>query len=372
MEGIHRSLTTLIEPNILSLKPLAEILDFSYLSFLSQVDENLSKGKYLEVEQSLIKAFLLTSNQSEFPIKLGHLMYKQKRYQEAEAYYRQALRNAIESERIEIHFGLGQVYYQSRLYPDSYLAFSFLINSNPAHELSKIAYLKLAAICKKTNDSNNALSLIVKLITQTNPNNKILAEAFCLIGSCYEIQGNLKKSHEFYMKSINLTKNFRTVTCVAWSYLRINPVVTLSACRKYLRKNRPIYEWTDIKFLEAIGQLKLKNFSKSASILEEQLKVYPNNCFYLNLLGVVYYNNKSYTQALQVFRYLASAVPSCEINVKNLCAVYHKLNLHDDALNTYSSFHQMSNLDLSYNLLTEIKEFNVQELAFDITDFPLN
>lgn len=234
-------------------------------------------------------------------IKLGHQKYKEKSYLQALEYYRSVLAKANSDEKSEIDFGMGQVFYQLKQYSESYLYYS-LVTSNPASSLffQSISYIKLASILKFRKDFPQVLILLLKIVKNKDLiNSCIIADAVCLIGTIHEAQGNTKISRAFYRKALKISKSFRTVSCVAWAYLNISAEVSDSICKEYLTVERPDYEWSDMRFLRALAQAKLRNFQFAIQLLEEQVRAYPGNILYIHYLGIFYYKSQNYEKAFE-------------------------------------------------------------------------
>ena len=138
---------------------------------------------------------------AEYPMKLGHLMFKLKKYSVAERYYKDALENASDSQRPEIYFGLGQVYFETLMYTDSFLAFSLLLEAAPNYKFANFVQLKLGIILTSLGDYNSAVSYLIKIISNKNEKKSLKAEALNAMAKSYELQGRLELSKSLYKKA---------------------------------------------------------------------------------------------------------------------------------------------------------------------------
>ena len=236
---------------------------------ISEFDNLLALGDFEKGEEILNSLCSKYTENVEFPLKLGHLMYRLRKYAKAEYYYKIALEKNNQSFTSEIYFGLGQSYYHSERYSDSHLAFTFLVDNDPEFKMVEIAYFKLASIMKILKDYNKAVEYLLKCLKTKTKNKNIIVETLCQLGSVYEMQGKSRISFNFYIQASETIKNFRTVCCLAWGYLNVKPSTSDAICHKYLMKFRPQHESSDIYFLKALAQMKLKNLSKACLLLEE-------------------------------------------------------------------------------------------------------
>ena len=78
-----------------------------------------------------IKALISLNPDPNFTIKRAHLMFIRKEYQKAEKLYKKVLKSSEEVHYSEIYFGLGQVYYESKMYYDAYQAYAILTSKYP-------------------------------------------------------------------------------------------------------------------------------------------------------------------------------------------------------------------------------------------------
>ena len=320
------------------------VLDSTVVSFIpdhekmnvkeivSQVNNCLISKNQVEAAKILESACALYPGFSEFPMKLGHLLYSSKEYAKAAEFYNKSLEIASADQKSQIFFGLGQAYYEEKLYSKSFSAFSMLTDSYPDFKFNYIAYLKMAEICKFLKDYNESISILTKLLNFYSKDKKVMVHIFCQIGSCYELMGNIKNAHCFIRTAWKTLKNFRTVSCMAWIYLKSNPKKAEKICQQFLSSKRPDCEWHDINFLRALALFKLKNFGHSIEILEELVKAYPNNVYYLQYLGIAYFHIGSTFKSLKNFQKVSKIDFFSSENLHNLAVIYKKLGFKGELL----------------------------------------
>lgn len=342
---------------------------------LAEIDKNLKINCLSKAEEILKNLADKYSANSEFLTKLGHLMYREKKYSKAEEYYTKALEKAPEDLRPEIHFGLGQVYYQTKLYSDSYLAFTLIVNTAPGFKLIDAVYLKLASIVKAFKDYDSSVTYLMKILKNKNANKKIIAEALCSLGHCYELQGKFETSLKFYKKAGKVFKNFRTISCIAWGFLRTFPKVTESICAKFLKTDKPVHESSDLCFLRALALIKLGDVLKAVELLKTLVQNFPLNSLYAQYLGIAYYQAKEYSKALEMFQSVMIFSPLAEENIHNLSATYRKLGFKAESFDILSknpSF-VLDESTLTNSLIKNtVNKLKIREPVINIYDFPLN
>ena len=343
---------------------------------ISEFNDSLAMGDSEKAEEILNCLSTLYPENAEFPLKLGHLMYKVRKYPKAESYYKLALEKGDEKFTSDIYFGLGQTYFQAERYSDSHLAFTLLINNDPNYKMIEIAYFKLASIMKHLKDYNNAAKFLIKCLKTETKNKNIIAEALCQLGSVYDLQGKSNLSLKFYKQAATLVKSFRTASCLAWGYLKIKPSISEAICKKYLTKTMPLYERCDISFIRALALMKMDKFSEACKILEEQISLYPMNIYYHQHLGIAYYKIEEHSKALEIFQNVMVISPFNKENLHNLSIAYRKLGLKNEAFQIICKIKMILNeeiegLDPSIEL-NKIKNLDIKDLIIDITSFPLN
>lgn len=338
---------------------------------LNLIDSNLASKNFIEAESSLVLLSLKYPENPEYPSKLGHLMYKLKDYQKAETFYKLALEKSTENPQAEIYFGLGQSYFESKNYPDSLSAFSLVLNNYPDFELIYLVYLKLAIVHRHMKDLDLAVKLLSKIIENAKKVNKsLLVEALCCLAGIYDSLGKEKFALNLYMRAGKITKNFTSISCLAWAFLKINPKVTESVCRKYLRVDRPQHEWSDISFLQALSAIKASNFAVAANLLEMQLRHYPKNIIYMQYLGISYFYLGLHDKALEIFKNVDLVHPCNFENLNNLAILYKKEGLEIEAHRTYCNALMLRSQVFGAN--EGLNGLTILEPKIEISDFPLN
>ena len=184
------------------------------LTIITEINSCLRDQNYSTIDSLLVFA-LKKPIDSEILVKLGHLMYRLNNYPKAEIIYNHVLENEQSTNVDDALFGLGQTYFKLKRYSDSFLRFTILLNNYPDYKCIDLVTLKVSLIYKFINDFNSTLTSSLKLLNKKNLNKNVCAEALCIIGSCYELQGKIDLSNELYYKAAEKAKSFRTVTCMA-------------------------------------------------------------------------------------------------------------------------------------------------------------
>ncbi|OMJ75910.1 hypothetical protein SteCoe_24851 [Stentor coeruleus] len=335
----------------------------------------LNEGKYDKTEEMLLLLAGRNQKRSVYYIKLGHLMYKLKQFLKATNYYKLSLEDASQDELPEIQFSLGQVYFHSDLIVESLGFFTVLYETNPSYKFINIAYLRMSLIFKKLKDYNNALFYATKIIKESSVSKQFLAEAICVAGNCFELQGKAKKSLGFYKNALKIHSNFRTVTCVAWGYLNENPNLTIKICQKYLTKTIPDYEINDINFLYSLAYYRIKNYRKACQKLEIIVRSNPNIRIYNEYLGIIYFAMNEHLKALEIFQKIHEEIPLDCDNLNNMALVYKSLGSLGDCLHILNSlvmFNTFSNPGEFIERFKKKENLNMKEPLVDILAFPLN
>ena len=324
-----------------------------------------------EILQHLCSAF---PRNAEFPMKLGHLLYIQHKYLYAEQYFRCALALNPTDLKEEIYFGLGQCYFRLKNYAASFSAFTNIEQAYSSSRFIDAVYLRLAMIYKISSDYDSAMKLLLKLLRNNRVNKEILAEAFCCIGSIYQLQKNNEVSINYYSNACRISKSFRAVSCLIWGYLQVNPKLSDLLCRKYLQKRHEKYIFGDIRFLQALALRNLGDFQGATEILEELTKHFPMNIHYLQALGIIYFRLRLLRKALQNFQSTAGIVPCNIENLSNLGIVYRDLGMEKEFYQIYSLVLIMKKQRVEKEDFSpcNLKELQIVEPILDIFDFPLN
>lgn len=335
----------------------------------------LNEGKHDSAEKMLLSLAEKNQKRSVYYIKLGHLMYKLKQYSKAADYYKISLEDASQDELPEIQFSLGQVYFHSDLIIESLGFFTALNEACPSFKFINIAYLRMSLIFKKLKDYNSALFYVTKIIKESSVPKQFLAEAICVAGSCFELQGNTRKSLGFYKNALKVYPNFRTVTCAAWGYLNENPSLTIKICQKYLANAIPDYESNDINFLYSLACYRKKNYQEACQKLESIVSNAPSIKLYNEYLGIVYFAMNEHLKALQMFQKVHEKIPlNCD-NLNNMALAYKNLGSLSDCLHILNSvilFDSCSNPEEFIENIKKKGTFNIKEPTVDILAFPLN
>ena len=208
---------------------------------ISEINTCLRLKQFSRIDSLLLTA-MRSPIDSEVLVKLGHLLYRIKRYEKSIISYSKALEDDKLVHKDEVIFGLGQVYYKLKRYSDSFLYYSLLKSNYPSCIYIDYITIRMSLIYKFNKNFDSAVSVLLAILHDHAKNKNVYVEALCIVGNCYELQGELDIGLDYYIKAVEILKNFRTVTCVAWGYLSANPKMTEGICKKYLRRQRPNYE----------------------------------------------------------------------------------------------------------------------------------
>ena len=342
--------------------------------YLQEITHNLQLkhfSKALELLQELCLNFPRTV---EYPVKLGHLLYRQHKYMQAECYYVRALALDPHDLKEEIYLGLGQCYYRIRNYPASFSAFMNIEQTYPNSRFIDLVYLRLAMLYKIFRNYDSAMQLLLKLLRNNRVNKEILAEAFCCIGSIYQLQKNNELGVSYYINACKISKNFRVISCLIWGYLQVNPAFSVVLCKKYLQKPHEKYIISDIRLLQALALRNLGDFNGATIILEEQSLQFPMNIHYLQALGVIYYRMRLARKSFEKFQKTAAIEPCNVENLNNLGIIYRDLEMEKEFYQTYSLVLMLrkQNVEKEDFIPSTLRDLQIIEPVLDIFDFPLN
>lgn len=341
---------------------------------LNQFDHSLALHNPQKAGEILHLLCVKSPENAEFPLKLGHLMYRQMNYAKAEYCYKYALLKNSENLKPEICFGLAQTYFQTKNYSDSFVYFKTIADSFPQYPLIDVVMFKLAMIYKISRDFENAVTVLLRLVRKQPICSNLLSDALSCLGQIYEIQGKMKNGLNCYVQACAASKTFQSISCLIWAYISRKPKFAENICQKYLKKKKAPYITSDIRFLQALACMKMEEFSKAAELIEEQLQAFPLNVWYAQYLGICYYRMKQLPKALAKFQMVSAVLPFSVENLNNLSVVFRDSGLENE-------FHQTYSLNLLMrNQMVRVEEFSkktlselaVKEPVLDIFDFPLN
>jgi tetratricopeptide (TPR) repeat protein len=336
------------------------------MTTIQDIDSALSKRDYSEAEKLIFKLMSTTSN-PEVPLKLGHLFYIQKKYSKAEQVYQEILPKTTGDLKAEVLFGLGQTYFETKMFSDSHMAFTLLLNSFPEFPYTNLINLKLARILTIFQDFTNATQYLTKVFNSKKANNHSLSEAIVLLAYINEKQGKKSRATTLFQNAVKINKTFRSLSAFALSLLDSKPQMAEKLCQKVLNKDRKLEEWSDFGFLRALAWMKMKEFEKAEESLEDLVKTFPLNYYYSEYLAIVQARIGKKARALEGFQRLRSLHPFDLTNLKNLAFVYRACGMKEEAARvvTAASFYRNGEE-------WKLDDLDLEEPVMDLYSFPTN
>ena len=336
------------------------------ITTIKEIDNALAKKDFSEAEK-LIFELKSKATIPDVSIKLGHLMYIQKKYSKAEEVYKEIIPQLSGDLKAEVLFGLGQTYFEAKMFSDSHMAFTILMNSFPEFSFSNLVYIKLARIMVNFQDFSNAIQYLTKVLNSNKANNNTVSEAIILLGYIKEKQGQKARASSLYQNAVKISKNFRSLCAISFNSLESKPEISEKLALKVLSRNGKWEEWNDFYFIRSLACLKLKQFEKAESILEDLVKAFPLNYFYNQYLGIAYLNAEKQFKALETFQKLRSLHPFDLTTMQNLAFTYLKCGMKEEVRQVISAASFMMN-----GKEWAVKDLEVTEPKLDIYSFPTN
>ena len=336
------------------------------IATIKDIDNALAKKDYLEAEK-LIFELKSKANLPNVSIKLGHLMFIQKKYSKAEEVYKEILPKLCGDQKAEVLFGLGQTYFEAKMFSDSHMAFTILMNSFPEFSYSNLVYIKLARIMVNFQDFSNAIQYLNKVLSSSKANNNTLSETIVLLAYIKEKQGQKAKASSLYQNAVKISKNFRSLCAIALNSLESKPEISEKLALKVLSKNGKWEEWNDFYFLRSLACLKMKQFEKAEIILEDLVKAFPLNCFYCQYLAIAYLKTGKHLKALEILQRLRSLHPFDSTIMQNLAFAYLKCGMKEEVRQVISAASFVMN-----GQEWAVHDLGVTEPLLDIYSFPTN
>lgn len=334
-------------------------------AIIKEIDKALSQEQ-LQLAEDLIHKLRKIDTSPETAIRLAHLMFIEQKYVQAEQLYKELLPIISEKLKPEVFFGLGQIYFESKMFSDCHLAFSLISNSYPKFQYIDLIHLKLAKIMIKFESYGNAITYLNKIIENNEAGKNLYTEALIVMSVVKGKQGDKTESYEFCKKGFNINKSFRTVSCAALMLLERDPARSEDICKKILSKDRNPGEFSDFFCLRAMANMKLKKFEMAKIMLEEQVIAFPCNYLYLETLGIVYLKLENKVKALEIFQRVRNLFPNDTCNLKNLAYTYKLCGYKEEAWHTL----------VAGNLVDEngiiLGKLEITEPQIDALTFPTN
>lgn len=319
----------------ISFSPDKNILNKSQLKkktekIIDDINSALSEDNYALADKH-IKTLKKLNPDPVYIIKQAHLMYIRKNYQKAEKLYKKVLERSGKDHEAEIYLGLGQVYYESKMHYDSFLAFSIVVSNHPSFKYSDFIYLKLLKLMVFYQKYPVADEIIRELLTRRSPNQSILAETLFYAALIKFRYRKIDLALEICKKSLKICASYKSNLLFLITLAHKDPEAGEKKCLAILNTAENPEEWVSYCFIRAVIYVRLEKFSKAVQILEEDCKNFKFELEYLNYLGQAYYGAGEKVKALEVFQRIREKFPENCINLNNLAFVYTKLGMKFEA-----------------------------------------
>lgn len=335
---------------------------------LMQIDFHLAAKNFLQAEVLLNFLSQKNPDNSEFLVKLGHLMYQLQNYAKAEKYYKKAIEKNSKEFREELCFGLGQCCFAIKNYSESYSAYLELVENHADFRLICLVNLKIAKILIFYKEFESASVFCMKSLKKSN-SPQLLVEALCCLGNICELQEKKKSSIRLYFKAFNLLKNFCSVSHVAWGYLEESPEKSEAICKRFMNEEMSPIEWSDICFLQAIASVKQKKFDHAVELLELLTRLHPTNHYYSQYLAIAYFSLGLQSQASDIFQKISAIFPYNITNLFNLSLAYAEQGLFLEASHAFLQGQMVMGKGPDPE---KFKKLTIITPKIDISEFPLN
>lgn len=333
---------------------------------INSINQALANKNFDQAE-CLIQEFWKFNPSIETSLKLAHILFVEKKYVKAEQVYKDLLPKVTETQKAEVLFGLGQVYFKTKMFSDSHMVFTIITNSFPDYKFNYFIYLKLARIMINFKDFTNASKYLDKIFESKDVNYKLLGEAMIYLAFIKEKEGKLEESLQILKKSVTLCKSFRIVASFVYTLVTVKPDMANRVCSNILKKSQNPSDWSDFCFIQALANIKLNNLAKAKQLLEEQVQSFPLNYLYSEYLAVVYLKNKENLKALEMLQKLRSLFPFDICNLKNLAMAYLRIGLKTEAFHVLNAAASILNKESM-----AFKNLKITEPYLDILSFPTN
>lgn len=278
-----------------------------------------------------IKALITLNPDPTFTIKRAHLMFIRKEYQKAEHLYKKVLKSTKEVHNQEIYFGLGQVYYESKMFYDAYLAYNILVSNYPNFKYTDFVYLRLLKIMVFYQNFDEAYNYIKIIMKKGSVGTSIFAEVLVCLALIKYKRRKLDLAIKICGKSRNLNEGFNCNLLLLILLAEKDPREAEKICSSVLNSTQDTKEWKLLCFIRAVIYIRLKKYNKAIQILEENCNNIELEAEYLNYLGIAYHGAGDKIKALEVFQELRTKFSENYENLNNLAYVYNELGMKFEA-----------------------------------------
>lgn len=328
---IYRKL--LLSKKIASQNLLKKVLNLSIFLGNYELADTLLKGK--------IDSFFYDV---DFIHQYGFIKYMKNEFKEAMKYFSIAL--SLNNKDDLAHYYLSRIFYREKLMDKAFYHIKKAIEINPKNYEYYIYYSFLLISERKLKEAEDLLKEI------PDKNN---ASYFYLTGFLEKQKRNYKRALFFYEKSLKLD----SLDAKKWFeagalYEEINDIKKAEkAFRKSVKLDSTLSEsYNYWGYMLAERGLKLDT---AKILVEKALEFEPDNGYYLDSMGWVYYMMGKYDSAFVYLKRAVEFVPDDPVIVEHLGDVYLKLNQIDKAINYWQEALKLE--PLNKNLKKKIEKY---------------
>ncbi len=274
-----------------------------------------------------ILSFLINSNPYDINLihQMGYVNYARGKYKEAVKYF--ALSLALNPDNDLAHYYLARIFYREKMFDKAFYHIKKAIEINPRSNEYYVYYAFLLIAQRKLKDAEYVLR---EMPYKKDP-------------AYYYLKGFLERQRKRYRRAISYYKKSLKIDSLdarKWFelgaiYETINDIKNAEkAFRKAIMIDSTMSEaYNYWGYMLAERGLKLDT---AKILIEKALKYEPNNGYYLDSMGWVYYMMGKYDSAKVYLRQAASLVPDDPVIIEHLGDVYFKLNEIDKAINYWN------------------------------------
>lgn len=272
-------------------------------------------------------AFKLTSLTQipETSLKYAHLLFMQKKYNQAKDIYAELVGKVENSLKAETLFGLGQVYFELKEFSLSFVNFYELVCNFKDFDCIGIAYIKLARILIRMNQYEQAEKYCQAVIDLNQEKKFNKGEAYALMAHIQHLLRNYDKSSELSKQALKSCTSLNILKLIIIGLVNLNPYLSEKICKKALKKEMSLKEWNEFYFLLAISYMKSKEFEKSSKILKELISFFEKNYYCLEYYGISLFNSGDKFEAFGIFEQVSRLFPYDSVNLSNFLIVYKEI-----------------------------------------------
>ena len=359
-----------------------------YKALMEKAEKEIASEKYIEASQTLCKLSMISPQSLSICLKLAHCSSLTGSYDLSISCYNNVIQYGTESLVTEAYYGLGELLYKKSQYVESENAFKNVLTLNQNFEMASTVHLKLGIINKKLGILENAFFHLKTSSLYKNLLPEQVVELILQLGSCFELLRNNSVALGLYSDSVKIKNTPKNMVCMAWGYIKINKynkaLIILEACLKKI--NIGSKEHCDVQFLIAVVYLNQKKYLKAEKILQELLRFFPNDPYYLIASGLCENGQLRYGTALK-YLYESSFFihDRCELFYL-IGLIYEKMGFASYSLMIFAEIlkfypgHENSRsklmgttLEIQYNICVSDNEPKILDIInIDICEFPFH